>query len=83
MSITHEESTYRYTQEASGHGIFIQTDCCDGRMYSVSNDPMHYHGRLCPRCFMKNRYVTLYMRGTEEGIRVFEQGRRDGENHDE
>ena len=78
MSITHEGSTYRYLQEANGHGIFVQTDCCDNRMYSVSNDPMRYHGRLCPKCFMKNRYVTLYMRGTADGIRVFNE-REDGE----
>lgn len=71
MSITHGESTYRYTEEAHGHGTFFYTDCCNNRMYSVNNDPMHYHGKLCPRCFMDNKYVTLYMRGTEDGIRVF------------
>ena len=83
MSITHGESTYRYLQEANGHGIFVQTDCCDSRMYCVSNDPMRYHGRLCPRCFMKNRYVTLYMRGTEEGIRVFNANEEGSENHED
>ena len=83
MSITHGESTYRYLQEANGHGIFVQTDCCCSRMYSVSNDPMHYHGRLCPRCFMKNRYVTLYLRGTEEGIRVFNANEEGNEDDDD
>ena len=82
MSITYGESTYRYLQEARGHGLFVYTDCCNSSMYSASNDPMRFHGRLCPRCFMKNRYVTLYMRGTEEGVRVFEQNRKDGENHE-
>lgn len=71
MNITHGESTFRYIQEASGHGIFVQTDCCNSRMYSVDNDPMRFHGRLCPKCFMQNKYVTLYLRGTEDGIRVF------------
>ncbi len=83
MSITHEESKYRYTQEANGHGIFVQTDCCNSRMYSVDNDPMRYHGRLCPRCFMNNKYVTLYMRGTEEGVRVFNANTEGSENHDD
>ena len=81
MSITHGKSTYRYLQEANGQGIFAQTDCCNSKMYIVDNDPMRFHGRLCPKCFMKNKYVTLYLRGTAEGIRVFEQNRKDGENH--
>ena len=83
MSITHGESTYRYLQEAHGHGIFVQTDCCNNRMYSVSNDPMCFNGRLCPKCFMKNKYVTLYLRGTDEGIRVFNANAGGSENHDE
>ena len=82
MSITHGESTYRYLQEAQGHGIFVQTDCCNSRMYSVSNDPMRYHGRLCPRCFMNNRYVTLYLRGTDDGMRVFNANAEGSENHE-
>ena len=81
--LTHSESTYRYLQEANGHGIFVQTDCCNSRIYSVSRDPMRYHGRLCPRCFMANRYVTLYMRGTDDGIRVFNANREGSENHDD
>ena len=40
-------------------------------MYSVNNDPMLYHGKLCPRCFWKDKYTTLYLRGTEDGIRVY------------
>lgn len=79
MSITHEGSTYRYLQEANGHGIFVQTDCCNSRMYSVDTDPMRFHGMLCPRCFMKNRYVTLYLRGTDDGMRVW----KENENHDD
>ena len=83
MSITHGESTYRYIQEASGHGIFVQTDCCNGRMYSVDNDPMRFHGRLCPKCFMKNKYVTLYLRGTDDGIRVFNANEEGSEDDDD
>lgn len=61
------EATYQYLEEAHGNGMFFYTSCCGNRMYSVENDPMKYHGRLCPRCF-----VTLYLRGTPDGIRVFE-----------
>lgn len=82
MSITHGESTYRYMQEAHGHGIFVQTDCCNSRMYSVSRDPMRFHGRLCPKCFMQNKHVTLYLRGTADGIRVF-NAREDGKDYDD
>ena len=83
MSITHGESTYRYLQEANGCGIFVQTDCCNSRIYSVSRDPMHFHGKLCPRCFMQNKYVTLYLRGTDDGIRVFNANVEGSENHDD
>ncbi len=31
-----------------------------------------YHGRLCPKCLWHNKSVTLYLRGTPDGIRVFE-----------
>ena len=67
-----KEATYQYLEEAHGHGMFFYTSCCGNRMYSVSNDPMLYHGKLCPRCFWKDKYVTLYLRGTPDGIRVFE-----------
>jgi hypothetical protein len=33
---------------------------------------MFYHGKLCPKCFLNNKSVTLYLRGTPDGIRVFE-----------
>ena len=42
-------------------------------MYSIDNNPMKYHGCLCPKCFLDNKYVTLYLRGTPEGIRVLEK----------
>ena len=71
MGMTFEESTYRYLPEKNGHGMFFYTDCCENRMYSVNNNPLAYHGKLCPKCFWNNKLVTLYLRGTEDGIRVF------------
>ena len=66
------EATYQYLEEAHGNGMFFYTSCCGNRMYSVDANPMKYHGCLCPRCFWNNKLVTLYLRGTPEGIRVFE-----------
>ena len=63
--------TYQYLEEAHGNGMFFITSCCGNRMYSVDKNPMKYHGCLCPKCFWKDKYVTLYLRGTEDGIRVF------------
>ena len=74
--MTHEESTYQYLEEQHGHGTFFYTDCCHNRMYSINNDPMLYHGKLCPKCFWKGKYVTLYLRGTDEGIRVFKENQK-------
>lgn len=66
------EATYQYLEEAHGNGMFFFTSCCGNRMYSVENNPMKYHGYLCPKCFLHNKHVTLYLRGTSDGIRVFE-----------
>lgn len=66
-----EEATYQHVEEAHGDGMFFYTDCCHNRMYSIQNNPMRYHGCLCPKCFSRGKYVVLYARGTEEGIRVF------------
>ena len=68
----HDEATYQYCEEAHGDGMFFYTDCCGNRMYSVNKDPMFYHGKLCPKCFSEHKLVTLYLRGTSEGIRVFD-----------
>lgn len=57
--------TYQATPEAHGNGTFFFTDC-GNRMYSVNNDPMAYHGKLCPKCFWEGKSVTLYIRGSEE-----------------
>ena len=67
-----EEATYQYLGEAHGNGMFFYTSCCGNRMYSVKNNPMLYHGCLCPKCLWKGKLVTLYLRGTPDGIRVFE-----------
>ena len=64
------EATYQYLNEAHGEGMFFYTSCCGNRMYSVQNDPMLYHGKLCPRCFWHGKSVVLYLRGTPDGIRV-------------
>ena len=64
------EATYQYCEEKHGNGMFFYTDCCGNRMYSVDNNPMKYHGCLCPKCFWEGKSITLYLRGTEDGIRV-------------
>ena len=66
------KATYQYLEEAHGNGMFFYTSCCGNRMYSVSSDPMKYHGCLCPGCLYKHKKVVLYLSGTPEGIRVFE-----------
>jgi hypothetical protein len=33
---------------------------------------MKYHGCLCPKCLLENKTVILYLNGTADGIRVFE-----------
>ena len=66
----HQERTYRVLPCKSGEGTFFYTDC-GHKMYSVDNE-MTYHGKLCPACFQKNIYTTLYLRGTEESNKLFE-----------
>jgi hypothetical protein len=60
----YEEATYQYLEEADGNGTFFFTDCCSNRMYSVNNNPMTYHRKLCPKCFWEGKSITLYLRGT-------------------
>ena len=57
--------TYRFTPSSDGKGTFYYTDC-GNRIYVAGRNPMRLHGRLCPKCFMQNKYVTLYLRGTKE-----------------
>ena len=66
------EATYQYLEGANGNGMFFYTSCCGNRMFSIENNPMRYHGCLCPGCFCEGKIVTLYLRGTPDGIRVFE-----------
>ena len=68
-----EEATYQYLEEVHGDGMFFYTDCCGNRMYNINKDPMTYHGKLCPKCFWKGKSVTLYLRGTPDGVRVFKE----------
>ena len=67
--MTYGAETYRFTRSEDGNGTFYFTDC-GNRLYSVSSDPMAYHGKLCPKCFMQNKYVTLYIRGSEEAKNI-------------
>ena len=57
--------TYQVAEECHGNGTFFFTDC-GNRMYSIQNNPMLYHGKLCPKCLMEGKSVTLYLRGTDE-----------------
>lgn len=57
--------TYQITKEKHGNGIFFFTDC-GNRIYHISNDPMKYHGCLCPACLYKGKRVTLYIRNSKE-----------------
>ncbi len=53
---------YQTTPEKHGDGTFFFTDC-GHNMYSI-RDNMAYHGCLCPGCFWKGIYTTLYIRDT-------------------
>lgn len=64
--------TYRIAPSVSGEGIFFITDC-GNQMYSAGNDHMRYHGKLCPKCFLENKYVTLYIRGSEEANKIMDE----------
>lgn len=68
--INSEIETYQITEEKHGEGTFFFTDC-GNRMYSIKNDPMAYHGKLCPKCFWNGKNVTLYLRGTKEANEYF------------
>ena len=59
-----EVATYRVAPEKNGNGTFFYTDC-GHQMFSIK-DEMAYHGYLCPACFWKGKYVTLYIRGSKE-----------------
>jgi len=73
MDLIRQKATYQCCEEVHGNGMFFYTDCCGNRMYSVSSDEMKYHGCLCPRCFWKGIYTTLYLRGTPEATEVMNE----------
>lgn len=66
-------ATYQATNEKHGRGTYFFTNCCHNVMYSVRNDYMTYHGKLCPKCFWDGKHVTLYLQGTEEANKVIEE----------
>lgn len=59
-----EIETYRTTPEKHGNGTYFFTDC-GNVIYSV-NSKMAYHGKLCPKCLLNGKQVTLYIRGSKE-----------------
>ena len=60
-----EAETYQYRPAKNDNGTFFYTDC-GNQMYVAENNPMRYHGKLCPKCLSQGRHVTLYLRGTNE-----------------
>lgn len=64
-------ATYQTTPEKHGEGTFFFTDC-GHNMYSI-RDSMAYHGCLCPGCFYKGIYTTLYIRGSEEANKYWNE----------
>ena len=69
--IEYKKATYQASPaNIRGRGMFFFTDCCNTRMYSVNNNDMFYHGKLCPKCFHEGKHVILYLRGTEEANKI-------------
>lgn len=71
-----EIATYRILPEQNGKGTFFITDC-GHKMYSVKNE-MAYHGKLCPGCFWKNKKTVLYIRGSEEANKYWDEKLKKG-----
>ena len=64
-------ATYQTTPEKHGEGTFFFTDC-GHNMYSVRDD-MAYHGCLCPGCLWKGMQTILYIRGSEEANKYWNE----------
>ena len=64
-------ATYQATPEKHGNGTFFFTDC-GHRMYSV-RDNMAYHGCLCPGCRCNGIQRTLYIRGSKEANKHWDE----------
>lgn len=73
-------ATYQTTPEKHGEGTFFFTDCGHS-MYSI-RDNMTYHGCLCPDCFYKGIYTTLYIRGSEEANKYWNEKQKKMEMND-
>ena len=70
-----EYALYQSVAEKYNRGIFFYTSCCNNTMYSIDNDSMLYHGKLCPKCYHKGRAVILYYVGTEDALEQKEAGK--------
>lgn len=62
---------YQTIPEKHGNGTFFFTDC-GHNMYST-RDNMAYHGCLCPGCFWEGIHTTLYIRGSEESKKYWNE----------
>ena len=67
-------ATYQTTPEKHGEGTFFFTDC-GHNMYSI-RDNMAYHCCLCPGCLWRGIYTTLYIRGSEEANKYWNEKRK-------
>lgn len=66
-----EIATYQVVPEKHGKGTFFFTDC-GHKMYSVKNE-MAYHGCFCPACFNNNIKRVLYIRGSKEANKYWDE----------
>jgi hypothetical protein len=73
-----QEATYHAEPKKNGRGMFYFTDCCNNKMFSIFQNPLKYHGCLCPKCYYHNKITVLYLQGTEEAGRIStkEQGEK-------
>ena len=63
-------ATYQVIPEVHGRGVFVHTDC-GHEMYSIKGKRA-YHGCLCPGCFYKGKQTVLYIRGSEEANKYWD-----------
>ena len=64
-------ATYQATPEKHGNGTFFFADCGHS-MYSVKDD-MAYHRCLCPGCMCNGIQTTLYIRGSKEANKHWDE----------
>lgn len=70
-----EYALYQVTPEKHNRGTYFYTSCCNNMMYNINNEPMLYHGKLCPKCLNKNRTVTLYYDKSEDAFEKRKEGK--------